>query len=355
MRGDASLFAHLARFDPEELHVVRRRDLGLTAFIALDDTRLGSACGGIRWRAYPRPEDGVLDVLRLARTMTYKNACAGLDFGGGKTVVLRDPALDPARAFPALGEAIDALGGRYVTACDYGTTARELALVRSRTRHVLAEDAPGALDLGTATGVLVAIRAVWRQLAGRGELDGARVLVQGVGDVGLPLVRLLVEAGADVGFAEIDEDRAAACARATGARRIDAARLLATEADVLAPCAAGEVVTAGVARTLAVRAIAGAANNQLADDEAGRVLRARGILYVPDFVANAGAVIVGFETGAGRAATALDAVRRIEERAARVLADAEAAGITTTEAALALARARLAGVSPRRTPSRSPR
>jgi glutamate dehydrogenase/leucine dehydrogenase len=336
-----SLFELLATFAPEEFHVVRRRDLGLTAFIALDDTRLGPACGGIRWRSYLRPEEGALDVLRLARTMTYKNAFAGLDFGGGKTVVLRDPALDPERAFPALGEAIEGLGGRYVTACDYGTTIRELELVKTRTRHALAEDARGALDLGTATGVLVAIRAVWRQASGRDGLDGARVLVQGVGDVGLPLVRLLVEAGAAVTFSEVDEAKADACARATGARRIAADAALASEMDVFAPCAVGEVITEPVARELRARGIAGAANNQLASEAAGQILRDRGVLYVPDFVANAGAVIVGFETGAGRAATALDVVRRIEERALRVLAHAAREGVTTTAAAIALARERL--------------
>jgi glutamate dehydrogenase/leucine dehydrogenase len=337
----AGLFELLAAFAPEELHVVRRRDLGLTAFIALDDTRLGPACGGIRWRAYARPEDGAHDVLRLARTMTYKNAFAGLDFGGGKTVVLRDPAMDPARAFPALGEAIEGLGGRYVTACDYGTTARELALVKSRTGYALAEAAAGALDLGTATGVLVAIRAVWRRLAGAGTLAGARVVVQGVGDVGLPLVRLLREAGAAVAFAEVDEAKAERCRAELGVPRVPAEAVLAADMDVFAPCAVGEVITEAAARSLRARGIAGAANNQLASEAAGTVLRDRGILYVPDFVANAGAVIVGFETGAGRAATALDAVRRIEERVERVLDHAAAEGTTTTAAAIRLARARL--------------
>jgi leucine dehydrogenase len=341
------LFALLREFDPAEFHVVRRRDLGLTAFIALDDLRLGPACGGIRWRAYVAPEDGALDVLRLARAMTYKNAFAGLDYGGGKTVVLRDPAMDPARAFPALGEVIEGLGGRYVTACDYGTTTHELALVKTRTSFALPEAAAGALDLGTATGVVAAVRAIWRRLAGRDTLAGARVGVQGVGDVGLPLVRLLVEAGADVCFAEFDEGRAARCGAETGARRVAVEALLTADLDVLAPCAVGEVITEDVARALRARGIAGAANNQLASAAAGVVLRDRGVAYVPDFVANAGAVIVGFETGAGRAASALDTVRRIEARATDVLARAAATGATTTEAAVALARARLDAAGPR--------
>lgn len=346
MTSDVNLFGLLEEFAPEEFHVVRRRDLGLTAFIALDDLRLGPACGGIRWRSYPRPEDGARDVLRLARAMTYKNSFAGLDFGGGKTVVLRDTAMDPARAFPALGEAIEGLAGRYVTACDYGTTARELAWVKTRTSHALAEEVDGALDMGTATGVLAASRAIWRRLTSASTLRGMRVVVQGVGDVGLPLVRLLLAEGVDVSFAEIDEAKAAHCTATTGASRMSADRVTTTPMDVFCPCAVGEVITEDVARVLPARGVAGAANNQLATVSAGVILRDRGILYVPDFVANAGAVIVGFETGAGRAASALDVVRQIEARAEQVLAHAEAAGMTTPEAAIALARTRLDAASP---------
>ncbi len=339
-----SLFALLDEFRPEEFHVIHRRDLGLTAFIAVDDTRLGPATGGIRWRAYTTPEEGACDVLRLGRAMTYKNAFAELDLGGGKTVVLRHAAMRREAAFLALGEAIEALGGRYVTACDYGTTAAELALVKSRTRFALAEDAAGGLDLGTATGVLVAVRAVWRRIAGRESLDGARVLVQGVGDVGVVLARLLVEAGARVSFSEVDETRAARCASELGIPRLPAAAIFDADVDVLAPCAVGEVITEEVARRLRARGVAGAANNQLASDAAGRILQERGVWYAPDFAANAGAVIVGFETLAGRGAHALDVVRRIEVRLAAVFEDAAREGVTTGEAALRRARSRLAAV-----------
>src|SRR5262249_42328254 len=129
------LDAIVAELAPAEVHVLECPELALTAVIALDDLRLAPTCGGIRWRAYPPAADGVRDVLRLARAMTYKNALAELDYGGGKAVVLYDAAMDPDVAFPLLGEVIESLGGRYVTACDYGTTARELALVTSRTRH----------------------------------------------------------------------------------------------------------------------------------------------------------------------------------------------------------------------------
>jgi len=342
----SSLFDLLDAFRPEEFHVVHRRDLDLTAFITIDDTRLGPATGGIRWRAYPTPEDGARDVLRLARAMTHKNAFAELDLGGGKTVVLHHPATKAAAAFPALGEAIEGLGGRYITACDYGTTAAELALVTSRTRFALPEDAAGGLDLGTATGVLVAIREVWRRIGGRDDLDGARVLVQGVGDVGLVLVRLLLEAGARVTFSEVDEPRASRCAAETRAVRIPAADALLDAVDVIAPCAVGEVITEDVARRMRARGVAGAANNQLASDEAGRILQARDIWYAPDFAANAGAVIVGFETFAGRGATALATVRRIEQRVDAVFEAAARDGITPTEAAVRRAQRRLDEIRP---------
>ena len=342
----SALLELVAAFRPEEFHVVHRRDLGLTAFIAIDDTRLGPATGGIRWRSYPTPEDGAQDVLRLARAMTHKNAFAELDLGGGKTVVLHDPVMRADEAFPALGEAIEGLGGRYVTACDYGTTAAELALVTSRTRFALPEDAAGGLDLGTATGVLAAIRAVWRRIGWRDTLDGVRVLVQGVGDVGLVLVRLLIEAGADVRISEVVEARAARCLAAYDVTRVPADGALLADVDVVAPCAVGEVITADVARAMRARGIAGAANNQLASDDVGSILQARGIWYAPDFAANAGAVIVGFETFAGRAASALETVRRIEDRVDATFDAAVRDRITPMAAAVRRARARLDAVHP---------
>lgn len=338
-----------AETGPAELHVVRRPAIGLTAFIALDDLRLGPACGGIRWRGYPSEADGVRDVLRLARAMTYKNAFAALGFGGGKSLVLRHPDLDPERAFPVLGEVIESLGGRYVTACDYGTTARELALVTSRTGHVLAEEEAGALDFATASGVLAAMRAIWQRIAGTDVLEGVRVVVQGVGDVGLELVRLLFEEGADVAFSEIDEERAEMCSVEVDAPRIDAARIFERPMDIFAPCAVGEVVTEEVARSLQAKGIAGGANNQLATPAAGAILNERGILYAPDFAANAGAVIAGFETGAGRGFHALEVVDRIEERVRHLFDVAAGRGLTPEAAALALARERLDAAGPRPT------
>ena len=349
----AGLEGVLAELAPAEFHVIDRPDLALTAFIALDDLRLGPACGGIRWRAYDAPADGVRDVLRLARAMTYKNALAELGFGGGKAVVLRHPAMDPRRAFAALGDVIETIGGRYVTACDYGTTLGQLALVGARTRHVLVEDVPGALDRATATGVLAAMRAAWRRAAGTVELGGVRVVVQGVGDVGLELVRLLVDEGAEVAFTEIDEERAEMCCVELGAARVASDELFDLPFDVFAPCAVGEVITEEIARSCRVKAIAGAANNQLATPAAGRVLHERGIWYAPDFAANAGAVISGFETGAGRGAGALAVVERIEARTEHIFELAAARGLTPEDAAYALARARLDAAGPRLTHTRT--
>lgn len=336
-----------AELAPAELHVIERPALALTAFIALDDLRLGPACGGIRWRAYPTPADGVRDVLRLARAMTYKNAFAELGLGGGKSLVLKHPDMDPERAFPLLGEVIESLGGRYVAACDYGTSARELALVTSRTHHVLAEEEAGRLDHATAAGVVAAMRAIWQRVAGTGALAGVRVVVQGVGDVGLELVRLLVDAGAEVAFSEIDDERAEMCCVEVDVARIDAARVFERPMDVFAPCATGEVITDEVARTIQAKGIAGAANNQLATPLAGRLLQERGIWYAPDFAANAGAVIAGFETGAGRGAGALAIVERIEQRVQRVFETAAARGLTPQEVAYALASERLAAAGAR--------
>lgn len=342
------LAAITAELGPAELHVVERPELALTAFIAIDDLRLGPACGGIRWRAYPTDADGVRDVLRLARAMAFKNAFAELGFGGGKSLVLRRPGMDPEAVFPVLGDVIQSLGGRYVTACDYGTTAAELALVTERTGYVLAEAEPGLLDRGTATGVRAAMRAIWQRVTGTGALGGVRVLVQGVGDVGIELVRLLVEEGAEVSFSEVDEERAELCSVELDAPRVDAARIFERPVDLFAPCAVGEVVTDTVARTIEAKGIAGAANNQLATATAGRVLHARGIWYAPDFAANAGAVIAGFESGQGHTADqALTAVARIEQRVQHVFDTAASRGVTPQEAAYALASERLDAAGPR--------
>ncbi len=342
------LAAIAAELDPAELHVIERPELALTAFIAIDDLRLGPACGGIRWRAYPNDADGLRDVLRLARAMTFKNAFAELGFGGGKSLVLRNDRMDPEAAFPELGRVIQALGGRYVTACDYGTTAAELALVTSETGHVLAEAEPGLLDLGTASGVLAAMRAIWDRAAGTRKLAGVRVLVQGVGDVGIELVRLLVDEGAEVSFSEIDEERAEMCSVETDAPRVDAARVFERRLDLFAPCAVGEIITDDVARTMQVQGVAGAANNQLATAAAGRILQERGILYAPDFAANAGAVIAGYESGRGTPAdAALEVVARIEDRVHRVFDTAASRSITPQDAAYALATERLDAVNPR--------
>jgi glutamate dehydrogenase/leucine dehydrogenase len=344
------LAAIAAELGPAELHVIERPDLALTAFIAIDDLRLGPACGGIRWRAYHDDADGLRDVLRLARAMTFKNAFAELGFGGGKSLVLRNDRMDPEAAFPELGRVIETLGGRYVTACDYGTTGLELALVTSETGHVLAESEPGLLDLGTATGVLAAMRAIWDRVAGTRQLAGVRVLVQGVGDVGIELVRLLVDEGAEVSFSEIDEERAEMCSVETDAPRVDAARVFERPIDLFAPCAVGEVLTDDVARTIQAQGIAGAANNQLATPSAGRILQERNVLYAPDFAANAGAVIVGFESGRGTPAdAALAIVARIEERVHRVFDTAASRNITPQEAASALATERLDASAPRST------
>jgi leucine dehydrogenase len=344
---DADLTALTAELNPAELHVIERPDLALTAFIALDDLRLGPACGGIRWRAYPTIADGVGDVLRLARAMTFKNAFAELAFGGGKSVVLKHPDMDPEAAFPVLGEVIESLGGLYVTACDYGTTAAELALVTSRTKHVLAEEEPGMLDLATASGVAAAMRAIWQRAAGTDVLSGVRVLVQGVGDVGLELVRLLADEGAEVVFSEIDEERAEMCCVEVDAPRVAADRVFEVPMDIFAPCATGEVISEAVARTIQARGIAGAANNQLATPLAGRLLQERGIWYAPDFAANAGAVIAGFETGQGRGAGALAVVEHIETRVHRIFETAAARGLTPQDAAYALASDRLAATGVR--------
>src|SRR5438270_349174 len=255
------------------------------------------AAGGCRMWPYATTADAVCDALRLSRGMSYKNALAGVPFGGGKAVIIGESrqAKTP-QLFEAFGRLVDSLGGRYLTAGDLGTTSADMASVARATPHVAGLGrAPGEAggDPGpkTALGVYLGIKAAVRFRLGRQDLHGLTVAVQGVGGVGYHLCGLLAGAGAQLRVADV---RAAAVQRAcedSGARAVPAAEVPAEEVDVLAPCALGAVLSAQSIPRLRARIIAGAANNQLAQGQDGQALQAAGILYAPDYVINAGGII----------------------------------------------------------------
>lgn len=333
----------------------RDRASGLHAIIAVHDTTLGPALGGIRVRSYATERDALVDVLRLAEAMTYKAALAGLNLGGGKAVVLGEPAADRrASTFRALGRMIEGLDGAYVATEDMGTVTADLVEVRAETRHAvgLPESAGGGGDPSptTAWGVVQGIRAALVALGEAGDLRGRSVAVQGAGKVGMALARFLCEAGAAVTVADTDETRVAVAARDYGARAVGPDEILFQSVDILAPCAAGAVLSEQTIPRLRCRVVAGGANNQLATDADGEGLARRGILYAPDFAVNAGGLIHvadelspgGYDAGRVRAK-----VEEIYDTLASVFAESQGTGVAPVRIALRLARQRIGGARTR--------
>jgi glutamate dehydrogenase/leucine dehydrogenase len=286
----------LARAEHEQVVVINEPRSGLRAIIAVHSTALGPAVGGLRLRPYADLDAALLDALRLSEAMTLKNAAAGLDLGGGKAVIADDG--DSARRTQrllAFADALNELGGRFITAEDIGTTTEDMDLIATRSDRVLgrsAERGGGDPSVVTARTVLGAIAEGARACFGSPDLDGLRVAIVGAGKVGGRVAVALARRGARVLVADAVADRAwRVAAEQDGIDAIAVGDALTADVDVLAPCAGGEVIDAGLAGALRCRLVAGAANNPLVDDDAARALAARDILFIPDFLANCGGMI----------------------------------------------------------------
>lgn len=276
----------------EALHVFQDRASGLSAVIALHDTSLGPAVGGTRMRVYSSLDEAATDALRLARGMTRKAAMAGLRCGGGKGVILADPAHDKTPALlEAYARAVDSLGGRFYTGCDMGVTVDDLTFMRAYTHHLGHTGAEGGLDTSdlAAMGTYASIEAVAERLGL--SLAGLHVALQGLGQVGIRLARQLRRAGVRLTVADVDAPRALAAVRDLGATVVEPGTIYDVAADVFSPNAGGSVLSASTIERLRCQAVVGAANEQLASPADGDALHARGILYAPDYVVNAGGLI----------------------------------------------------------------
>jgi leucine dehydrogenase len=303
--------------------------------------------------AYKDSRAAVRDALRLAEGMTYKSAVARLPLGGGKGVIMLRPGepLTPARRRDVLldfGDAVQRLGGTYVTAEDVGTSTGDMTVIARQTPHVtgLSRRAGGSGDPSpfTALGVLHAIEATCERVFGKRDLSGRSAAVIGLGHVGLPLAKLLAKAGARLVVSDIDPAKRED-ARALGARWARPAKALTAPVDVLVPCALGGVLDHETVPQLQAPAVAGAANNQLASLDVADLLREHGIVWAPDFVANAGGIIniaVELEPSGYDARRARARTQEIGDTLRRVFDDAESAATTPLTAAMALARANLA-------------
>lgn len=329
-----------------DVHEFRDPATRLHAFVAIDDERLGAAFGGCRFRAYRTPREAVADAARLAAGMTLKNALAGIPFGGGKAVVLAPPGpFDRGALFEAFGAAVASLGGRYVTAMDSGTETADMDAIGSTTRFVSGRSgAEGDPSPFTALGVLRGIEAALASLDL--PVAGARIAIQGTGHVGAALAGLLAEYDAELLLADPVAERVEAVAAATGGTVLDPDTLPRAACDVFAPCGLGGVLDAALLPALRCRVIAGAANNQLATPELARDLARRGVLYVPDFLLNAGGVIHAALAWSG--ATPEEVYARVEAigaTVAEVIAAAERRGMLPLQVAAELAEARLEGAA----------
>lgn len=286
-------FDKIERADSNELHFKNDKSSGLRAIISIHNTRLGPALGGCRFISYPNNDAAITDVIRLARGMSYKAAIANIPQGGGKAVILKpDGPFERVALFRAFGRFIHDLGGRYITAVDSGSLITDMDEVAGETPYVSGTSVDGRDPSPiTALGVYAGICAAVSHQLGRDSLEGLKVAVQGLGNVGYELSRLLHHDGVQLIVSDIDDQRAQRAINEFGAKAIAPEAIYDQPCDLFAPCGLGGILNEQTIPRLRCAIIAGAANNQLADDAHGEQLHKRGILYAPDYVINAGGLI----------------------------------------------------------------
>lgn len=328
---------------PERMHVINDAETGVQGMIAIHSTALGPAAGGCRFWHYERQADLQFDAMRLARGMSFKNAMAGLPFGGGKAVLQRPQGnCDRATVFRVFADAVAELGGAYITAEDVGTTIADMRAVRERTSYVagleaLPGKAGGDPSPWTSLGVFESMKAAAQMRLGT-DLKGVTVAVQGTGNVGSGLSRLLKEAGANLIIADVDRSRVEALANELGATVVDVNEIVVADADIFAPCALGGILNPDTIPLLKAKLVCGGANNQLSTELDGVALMERGVIYAPDYIVNAGGIInVGAEYLGETTEQVNERVHQIAGRLMTVLKSAAEQGKPTNVVADALA------------------
>ena len=344
-----SLFETLDTTEHEQVVFCHNKEAGLKAIIAIHNTTLGPALGGLRMWPYATEQEAIDDVLRLSRGMTYKAAVAGLNLGGGKSVIIGDPKKDKSEVlFRAFGQFIESLNGRYITAEDVGIDVNDMEFLMRETTNVVgvhqSHGGSGDPSPFTAFGTLQGIRAALARKFGDDHPGRYSFAVQGCGHVGLHLVRLLTEEGAKVFVTDINES-AVAEAVAMGAEAVGLEDIYDVEADVYSPCALGSTVNEETIPRFNFKVVAGAANNQLATPECGTELRKRDILYAPDYAVNAGGLMnVSMEFEGWNEERAYRMTRQIYYNLMRIFDIAERDDIPTWKAADRMAEERIAEV-----------
>lgn len=349
------IFKEMEKYDYEELHFVQDKNSGLKAIIAIHDTTLGPALGGLRMWNYESEEEAIIDALRLARGMTYKNAAAGLNLGGGKTVLIGDPRKDKnEEMFRAFGRFVQGLNGRYITAEDVGTTEKDMDIIYEETDYVTGISpefgSSGNPSPVTAYGLYKGMKAAVEEYFGDTSLEGKTVAVQGVGSVAYNLCKYLHDEGANLIVSDINEDAVKRAVEAFGAKAVDPNDIYSVECDVFSPCALGGIINDDTIPQLKAKVIAGSANNQLKEDRHGDILNELGIVYAPDYVVNAGGVInVADELFGYNRERAMRKVEQIYTNTKRVFEIAKRDNIPTYVAAGRMAEERIQKVRDSRT------
>lgn len=342
------IFKQMEKDDYEQMIFCQDKSSGLKAVIVIHDTTLGPALGGARMWPYESEEDAVNDALRLARGMTYKNAAAGLNFGGGKSVIIGDPAKDKnEEMLRVFGRFVQSLNGRYITAEDVGTTVEDMEIIFEETDYVTgispAFGSSGDPSPVTAYGVYVGMKAAAKEAFGSENLAGKVVAVQGIGNVATHLCRYLHKEGAELVVADINKNAVKRAVDEFQAKAVEPDEIYDVKCDIFAPCALGGILNDHTVPRLKAKVIAGSANNQLAEPCHGDRLHEIGILYVPDYVINAGGVInVAEELNGYNRERALKKVEKIYDSIEKLLGISKAENIPTYVAADKLAEERIA-------------
>ena len=342
------VFGQASFNDHEQIVFCHDKDTGLKAIIGIHNTVLGPALGGTRMWKYANEWEALNDVLRLSRGMTYKSAISGLNLGGGKAVIIGDSKLDKTpELITRFGQYVNSLSGKYITAEDVGTTTADMDLIREVTPYVtgisVEKGGSGNPSPVTAYGVYMGMKAAARHQFGSDKLDGKRILVQGTGHVGETLIDYLTKEGALVQISDINEARMQEVSAKYGATIYTGDDVYTADVDIYAPCALGATINDATIDKIKAKVIAGAANNQLANEVVhGKILQEKGILYAPDFLINAGGIInvyaeiVGYDS-----AEAMRRTENIYNTTLEIFTLAETQGITTQQAAMAIAQKRI--------------
>ncbi|MGM7701906.1 branched-chain amino acid dehydrogenase [Pseudalkalibacillus sp. Hm43] len=341
------IFKYMETYDYEQLVICQDKQSGLKAIICIHDTTLGPALGGTRMWTYENEDAAIEDALRLAKGMTYKNAAAGLNLGGGKTVIIGDPRTDKnEEMFRAFGRYIQGLNGRYITAEDVGTTVADMDLIRQETEFVTgvspAFGSSGNPSPVTAYGVYRGMKAAAKEAFGTDSLEGKVIAVQGVGNVAYNMCKHLHEEGAQLIVTDINKEAVQRAVDEFGAKAVDTEDIYSVDCDIYAPCALGATINDETIPQLKAKVIAGAANNQLKDTKHGDQIHEMGIAYAPDYVINAGGVInVADELNGYNHDRAMKKVELIYDNIARVFEISKRDNIPTYLAADRLAEERI--------------